>query len=274
MTSPLFGRSVAVAEGRQLDDLVEMLSKEGAVPIRCPLVSILDNPDSRPVISWIENLVAGRFNLVIVMTGEAIRRLVAVAERAGLRDALIAALEHVATVTRGPKPVRALKELGLSPTFVAERPTTDGVIASLKSMKLAGAHVGLTLYGEPNATLEQFLIESDATVHTVMPYIYAPASDAGKVVDLIRAMEKGQVHGIIFTSSPQVERLFEVARESGIEATLRSGLSKTCVAAVGPVVAELLAQNSVRVDVCPEQGFVMKNLVLHLKRKFTNDNSS
>jgi uroporphyrinogen-III synthase len=38
------------------------------------------------------------------------------------------------------------------------------------------------------------------------------------------------------------------------------------VAAVGPVLAEHLRQLGVRVDVCPESGFVMKNLVQHIKR--------
>jgi uroporphyrinogen-III synthase len=38
------------------------------------------------------------------------------------------------------------------------------------------------------------------------------------------------------------------------------------VAAVGPVVAETLRRRGARVDVCPEQGFVMKKLVQELKR--------
>ena len=37
--SGLTGRTVAVAEGRQLDELVEMLLKEGALPLRCPMVT-------------------------------------------------------------------------------------------------------------------------------------------------------------------------------------------------------------------------------------------
>jgi uroporphyrinogen-III synthase len=44
-------------------------------------------------------------------------------------------------------------------------------------------------------------------------------------------------------------------------------LERTRVAAVGPVVADNLRHRSVRVDICPEQGFVMKNLVQHIKRE-------
>jgi uroporphyrinogen-III synthase len=112
----------------------------------------------------------------------------------------------------------------------------------------------------------QFLEGAGATVRTVLPYVYAPAADAARVADLIARLAAGTVDVLLFTSSPQVDRLFEVASERGLDTTLREGFAKTCVAAVGPVVAENLRERGVRVDVCPEQGFVMKNLVQHIKR--------
>ena len=45
-----------------------------------------------------------------------------------------------------------------------------------------------------------------------------------------------------------------------------AGFSRTCVAAVGPVVADNLQQRGVTVQVCPEQGWVMKNLVQQIVR--------
>ena len=47
-----------------------------------------------------------------------------------------AALGRTRLVTRGPKPVRALKEVGLAPALVAQTPTTEGVIATLKPESL------------------------------------------------------------------------------------------------------------------------------------------
>src|SRR4051812_7809518 len=111
MTLPLRGRTVALAEGRQLEELAEMLEAEGATALRCPLVNILDAPDPAPVIAWLRELVSGRFAYVILMTGEGVRRLLGFAERVGLRAAVIAALTRTRTVTRGPKPARALKEI-------------------------------------------------------------------------------------------------------------------------------------------------------------------
>ena len=94
---------VALAEGRQIQELAELLEKEGAITLRCPLLSILDAPDAGPVVAWLRELLADRFDLVVLLTGEGVRRLVGFAEREGLREAVIAAFGRTRTVTRGPK---------------------------------------------------------------------------------------------------------------------------------------------------------------------------
>jgi uroporphyrinogen-III synthase len=261
MTRPLEGQTIALAEGRQLEELAEMLEKEGATALRCPMVSILDAPDPVPVVAWLRELIADHFAWLILLTGEGLRRLLGFAQREGLRDAAIAALSRTRTLTRGPKPVRALKEVGLNPTKVAEAPTTEGVIATLRREELQELTVGVQLYSESNPPLVQYLESAGATVRTVLPYVYAPAADADRVADLIEQMASGSVQIIVFTSSPQVDRLYEVAGERGLMAKLQQGLEKARVAAVGPVVAENLRQRGARIDICPEQGWVMKNLV-------------
>jgi len=266
MTRPLEGRTVALAEGRQLEELADLLAKEGATPMRCPMVSMLDAPAAGPVVAWLRDLAADRFQLVVLLTGEGLRRLLGFAQREGMRDAVIAALGRTRTITRGPKPVRALKEIGLTPALIADMPTTEGVIAKLRSEALRGQIVGVQLYSESNAPLVDFLEQAGAKVQCVLPYVYAPAADAEHVTALIERLAKGEVDVLVFTSSPQVDRLYDVAAEHELEATLKQGLSRVKVAAVGPIVADNLRQRGSRVDVCPEQGFVMKNLVQCIKR--------
>jgi uroporphyrinogen-III synthase len=267
MSGPLSGLTVALAEGRQLEELAQLLEKEGAIPLRCPMVSILDAPDPAPVLAWLDELSAGRFDYLVLLTGEGLRRLLGFADRAGRRQDVVEAVGRTRTLTRGPKPARALKEIGLAPSLVAEAPTTEGVIATLRRESLQGRSVGVQLYSEDNPPLLQFLASSGATARTVLPYIYAPASDAEKVTDLIRQLAAGTVQLIVFTSSPQVDRLYEVAAERKLEEELRQGLERACVAAVGPVVADNLRQRGAPVHVCPEQGFVMKNLVQQIVRR-------
>ena len=142
--------------------------------------------------------------------------------------------------------MRVLKELGLAPTKVATTPTTDGIIAALRTETLAGKTVGVTLYGVDNPPLVQFLEGAGATVRTVLPYVYAPAADAERVVDLIGRLAAGMVDVLLFTSSPQVDRLFAVAAERGLETTLQQALATTRVAAVGPVLAAHLSERRTR----------------------------
>jgi uroporphyrinogen-III synthase len=266
MSRPLEGRTIALAEGRQLAELAQLLESEGATTLRCPMVSIRDAPDAAPVQAWLRDLIAGRFSHVVLMTGEALRRLVGFAERAGLGDAFLSALGRTRILTRGPKPGQALKEVGLAPTRVAPAPTTEGVVAALRTEDVRGRAVGVTLSGEPNPVLEEFLRTAGAEVRPVLPYVYAPAADDAQVADLIARLGRGEVDALVFTSSPQVDHLYEAAQRRGLVEALRQGLARTCVAAVGPVVADDLRRRGAPVHVCPEQGFVMKNLVRHLER--------
>jgi uroporphyrinogen-III synthase len=264
MPSPLAGRTVALPETRELDRLARMLEEEGAQALRCPLVAILDAADPAPVSAWLNVLCEGGFDDVILLTGEGLRRLVAAAERLGLRDRVVAALGRARKITRGPKPARALHELGLGPDLPALVPTSQGIIEALRALDLGGRRIGLQLYGEePNLPLVAFLEGAGAAVRTVAPYVYAPGSDGARVAALIDALAAGRVDAIAFTSASQVDRLWQVAREAGpeAEARLRAGLARAKVAAIGPIVVEALAARGARIDVVPEKSFVMRRLV-------------
>ena len=107
MPLPLQNRTIALAEGRQLEELAQMLARAGATALRYPLLAILGPPDDGRVLAWLQELIAGRFAWVVLLTGEGVRRFMGCAERHGLRDAALAALGRSKTVTRGPKPVKA-----------------------------------------------------------------------------------------------------------------------------------------------------------------------
>src|SRR5438105_11975616 len=109
MPLPLAGRKIALAESRQLEELATLLEREGAATIRCPMLSILDLPDPQPALAWLQELIAKPFDFTVFLTGEGVRRLAGVAEHAGLAAAYVGALGRSRLVTRGPKPVRALR---------------------------------------------------------------------------------------------------------------------------------------------------------------------
>ena len=262
MNRPLTNRRIALAECRELDLLARMLEREGAETVRCPLVAIRDAPDAVPVEAWIRRVVAGECDDLILYTGEGVRRLVGFAERAGLSDDFVAALGRVNKITRGPKPVRALREIGLSSDLAAKVPTTDGIIAALGGKTLHARAVGVQLYGqEPNLKLVAFLEAHGATVDLVAPYVYSSEADDHRVAALIRELGEGRIAAIAFTSSPQVKRLVDVAKQAGLAETLRQGLARSKVAVIGPVAADELARFGVSPDAMPDTPYSLKPLV-------------
>ena len=149
---------------------------------------------------------------------------------------------------------------------IASAPTTDGVIDTLQQEPLRDARVAVQLYNEARLPLIDYLAGVGATAFPVLPYIYAPGGDSERIAELIEKMADGAVDALVFTSSPQIDRLFRVAAELKRQDVLARGLQRVRIAAVGPLVKEKLLEKKARVDIMPEQGFVMKNLVQHIKR--------
>jgi uroporphyrinogen-III synthase len=98
-------------------------------------------------------------------------------------------------------------------------------------------------------------------VFAVTPYRYVPQSESAKVTNAIRELAAGRIDMVAFTSSPQVERLVEVAGEAGLGADLIAALARVPVAAVGPIVEEKLHELGVVHIVRPESAFHLKPLV-------------
>lgn len=265
----LQGKRIAVPESRQLGILVDLLRNRGAEVLELPLVAILDAPEPAPVLAWIERFVRQPPDLLILLTGEGLKRLLDLAGRHELQSAFSAALATTAILCRGPKPERVLRTLGLHAAIQPDEATTPGVIAALAAHELSGKRVAVQLYGEePNLLLVNFLRDKGASVDTVAPYVYASQEDEAKVADFIRRLQAGEVDAVAFTSQPQYRRLLAVARARQLEPALRAGLQRTLLAAVGPVVAQQLREAGFDVAVMPDRSWFMKPLVSALLRHF------
>ena len=163
MTEELSGRRIVVPETRELGQLVRMLEERGADTVPCPMIAIRDAPDTAPVKAWLRRFAKGTCDDLVLMTGEGLRRLLGFARRIDLESAFIDALRLTRKITRGPKPVRALREVGLAADVPADQPTTEGVIAALERHDLTGRRVGVQLYpGNANARLLKFLESAGA----------------------------------------------------------------------------------------------------------------
>jgi uroporphyrinogen-III synthase len=267
---PLADRVIAIAETRELDVFAALLERRGARVLRYPLVQIIDAPDAAEVLAWLRAFAGGGCDDLILLTGEGLRRLLRCIDghEPALRAPFLASLAAVRKITRGPKPARALRELGLTSDLAAAVPTTEGVIESLRDQGLAGHRVGVQLYGEePNRTLIDFLVGAGALVFAVAPYRYADGPAASAIDGLLKELESGRVDAIAFTSKAQVERLFAAANPDRV----RAALAATNVAAVGPVVAATLAVRGVAVAATPESSWFMKPLTAALTERLAQE---
>ena len=269
-TQTLAGKTIAVPETRELDLFAALLERRGAQVLRCPLVAICDAADPAPVLRFLRRFAEGACDDLILLTGEGLRRLLTCLEQhqPTLRPAFLLQLAKVRKITRGPKPARALRELGLKPDIAAEIPTTAGVIAALQPIaySLEGRSVGVQLYGnEPNLPLIEFLQGCGAASHHGGALLVRGFGGGCAVLELLDGIEGGRIDAIAFTSTPQVRRLVAV----GGAARVARALKLTHVAAVGPVVAEALARYGIRVQSMPQDSFFLKPMTSAMEAALT-----
>ncbi|CAN7615415.1 uroporphyrinogen-III synthase [Phenylobacterium sp. LjRoot219] len=265
--SPLQHTRIAVPESRELDLFTSMLEKLGARVVRCPLVAVRDVEDTGELHAWIGRLCQGQHDSIVFYTGEGVTRIWAAVDQLGMTAPAFEALKKARKIARGPKPIAALRKLGLGVDLVAENPTTAGVLALLSSLSLQGRRIGVQLY--PNAdeaVLRTTLERSGATLDPVLPYQYVSDEADERVAFVIEEMAAGRVDLIAFTSSPQVRRLTEVAQRLGVTKELAQAFDKTKIAAVGPLAADAVTQAGGRTAIQPPNNFHLKPLVAEIVR--------
>ncbi|QWG14906.1 uroporphyrinogen-III synthase [Bradyrhizobium sediminis] len=263
MADRLNGYRILILETREEAQFSRLLAEQGADVLQCPMFTIHDAPDSAPVEAWIRRFIDKPCDDMVLMTGEGLRRLMKVVRRIGVEQEFIAALGKARKFARGPKPGRALREIGLEPQVTTEKPTSEGIAEMLSRVDLNGHRVGLQLYPDKDHGALIGAIEAQgADVDTVLPYVYdAQAADAN-IVTAIDEMAQDRVDAIALTSSGQVRRLVEVAQAHGYEARLREGLARTPIASVGPVVSDELKSRGLHADISPaNDAFFMKPLI-------------
>jgi uroporphyrinogen-III synthase len=263
MADRLTGYRILILETREEAQFSRLLAEQGADVLQCPMFAIHDAPDPAPVEAWITRFIDEPFDDLVLMTGEGLRRMMKVARRMDVEQAFIAAVGTARKYARGPKPGRALREIGLEPQVTTEKPTSEGIAEMLSHVDLRGHRVGLQLYPDKDhSVLIGAIAAQGAAVDTVLPYVYdAQAADAN-IVTAIDEMAQGRVDAIALTSSGQVRRLFEVAQAHRCEERLREGLARTPIASVGPVVSDELKSHGLHADIYPaNDAFFMKPLI-------------
>jgi uroporphyrinogen-III synthase len=263
MADRLNGYRILILETREEAQFSRLLTEQGAHVVQCPMFTIHDAPDPKPIEAWIRRFIERPCDDLVLMTGEGLRRLMKVARRMDVEQDFVTALGKVRKFARGPKPGRALREIGLEPQTTTEKPTSEGIAEMLARVDLSGHRVGLQLYPDKDhSVLIGAITAQGAEVDTVAPYVYdAQAADAN-IVTAIEEMAHGRIDAIALTNLGQVRRLFEVAKARQCEPQLRDGLARTPIASVGPVVSDELKSHGLHADILPpNDAYFMKPLI-------------
>ena len=263
MADRLNGYRILILETREEAQFSRLLEEQGADVLQCPMFAINDAPDPAPIEAWIARALDNPFDDLVLMTGEGLRRLMKVARRIGVEKDFIAALGKMRKFARGPKPGRALREIGLEPQRTTEKPTSEGIAEMLSKIDLNGRRLGLQLYPDKDhGALIGAITSQGADVDTVLPYVYDAKAADTNIVTAIEEMAGSRIDAIALTSSGQARRLFDVAKAHGCEARLREGLARTPIASVGPVVSDELVAHGLRATIAPAEGaYFMKPLI-------------
>src|SRR6202163_2294833 len=247
MADRLNGYRILILETREEAQFSRLLAEQGADVLQCPMFTIHDAPDSAPIEAWIRRFIAKPCDDLVLMTGEGLRRLMKVARRIGLDQDFVAAVGKARKFARGPKPGRALREIGLEPQVTTEKPTSEGIAEMLARVDLRGHRVGLQLYPDKDhSALIGAISAQGANVDPVLPYVYDAQAAETSIITAIDEMANGVIDAIALTNLGQARRLFEVAQARGCEARLREGLARTPIASVGPVGSDELKAHGLR----------------------------
>jgi uroporphyrinogen-III synthase len=248
------GRLVVGFESRRAAEMASLIERHGGAPVSAPSLRevAVDAPD--PARELAGALLRGTVDVVVFLTGVGVRGFVDAAVPLADRAAFVATLGEASVIARGPKPARALRELGVSSFVTVAAPNTHvEVLAALDALgSLRGRRVAVQEYGVPNEALYEALRSRGALVLPLALYRYALPEDTTPLRSALHRLAKGEIPIALFTSRSQVEHVLVVAADEGIEAPVRAAFLRGLVGSIGPVCSEALRHEGLDPDVEPE----------------------
>ena len=253
--SPFAGLRVAAFEARMAGPMADLIAKHGGVPVEAPALREVPLGDNPQAVAFAEDLIAGKFDVVLFLTGVGARYLLQEVEARIPRDSFLQALSRARVVVRGPKPLAVMREWKVRVEFQVPEPNTWHEVLSTLDARLpvAGLRVAVQEYGKPNPELIEGLHQRGAEVARVPVYRWDLPEDTAPLRRAIGEIAEGQIGAVLFTSAQQVEHLLRVAAEEGCEVALRAALTdRVVVGSIGPTTTETLRERGLPVDIEPE----------------------
>jgi uroporphyrinogen-III synthase len=270
------GRTVLSLESRRAVEIAKLIENYGGRAMVAPATREVATEGRPDIPRFAAELLEGKFDLVIFMTGVGTRALARALEPICSRDQFVAALGKTAVLARGPKPVTALKELGVPIRWTVPEPNTWREIVQLldaNAVPLKNRTIAVQEHGVPSPQLIDALRTRGAEVMTVHVYDWALPEDIAPLKNAIAAVQGGQVDVALFTAAVQVHHLMRVAEDLNVRDSLIAALAHVRIASIGPVTSEALAEYGVAAPFepsHPKMGFLVKEAAERFGEAVTN----
>jgi uroporphyrinogen-III synthase len=261
----LQGLRIVSFESRRAKEMTELIRRHGGEPTVAPSMREVPLSENGAPLELFQKLETGEIDLVILLTGVGTRTMVDAAATRYSREQIAALLSRVTVLARGPKPVAALKELGLQPAMTVPEPNTWKEILAIldANVELAGKRVAVQEYGTTRPELLAGLEARGAKVLRVPVYRWALPEDIVPLQAALREVVEAKTDIVVFTSANQAENVFSVAHQDGIDVELLKAFKHALIVSIGPVCSEALRRFGLQPDFEPEHpkmGFMIGEL--------------
>jgi uroporphyrinogen-III synthase len=259
------GLRVLSLESRRAPEMAKLIATYGGVPRVAPSMREVPLASNTMAREFVRRLLESSFDAVIFLTGVGTRALTRVAETVCSREEFIAALQKVAVVARGPKPVLALKEMGVPVMLAVPEPNTwKELLRTLdehsSSLPMHGCRVAVQEYGASNRELLEALTHRGAQVTRVPVYEWDLPQDTTPLREAVSALARHEVDVALFTTSIQVIHLLKIAEEMKLQDQVRQAFGNIFVGSIGPVTSDELRSHGIAPDFepsHPKMGFLV-----------------
>ena len=247
---PFDGLSVLSFESRRANEMAELIRRQGGEPFIAPAMREVPVESNEQAFRFAEKLFAGGFDMFIAFTGVGVRRLNRVLASRYEETAFADALRGITVVARGPKPVAALRELGVQATLSVPEPNTWRELLAVTEGR-PERRIAVQEYGVSNDEFLSALRGRGAEVETVRIYQNDLPEDTGPLREAVTRIASHGFDAVLFTTSAQVYHLFRMASELGLEDAVREGFARAVVASIGPATTETLEEFGIVPDMSP-----------------------
>ncbi len=207
-----------------------------------------------PLEAWIVQLMEGEFDDVIFTSAQGVALLLEMARQTERETAFLSSLHVVRKFARGPKPARALSELGVDVDIICRGQTPEAILEQLGKLDFAGRVVGIQPFDQTTEAAIAALVKSQGG----LPRRVLPSTTVDPVaISFFEKVESGTVNAVCFLTERTAAWLFDACQAVGLAPKLAQSLRRIPVIASEPATA-ILRRRGVHPDLTLSHATIMQ----------------